>query len=116
MNIPTVDFLIEPLSSQFDWGIGHHLISFLMIFVLGGKLEEMVIASNRHRQLLLSLDQLLQETYYQPRNTPIFDLWNNNSDRAPPKRHNTFLEASYRHLLEIPFHAALQKVEVWLRG
>jgi hypothetical protein len=36
-------------------------------------------------------------------------LWKTNSGRSPPKEHNTLLEASYRHLLEIPFHTALQK-------
>jgi hypothetical protein len=41
----------------------------------------------------------------------IFDLWKTNSGRAPPKGHNTLLEASYRHLLESPLHYLLEKVE-----
>ena len=41
-------------------------------------------------------------------------LWKTNSGRVPPKEHNTPLEVSYRHLLEIPLHAALQKVRGWV--
>jgi hypothetical protein len=41
---------------------------------------------------------------------PIFDLRKTNAGTAPPKGYNPLLEASYRHLLEIPFHTPLQKV------